>query len=96
MALKPQLRDHGQLNEQQRDLELRSHGSLSVHHSPGSDEFARLQEQLAHSLKREVDCHKKIRHLQEQLQLMEARSRSPRHSRSMSDGKLLACWLADD
>lgn len=88
MALKS-LREHNVPSELQRDRRSR-HGSLiPTGQSSIQEDYVRLQEQLTQSLKREVDLHKKIRHLQEQLQLMEVRPRSSRHSRSMSDGKLL-------
>lgn len=80
MALKS-VRDQQVPNDRSR------HGSLiTANQVVHQEDYGRLQEQLAQSLKREMDLHKKLRHLQEQLQLMEVRPHSPGHSRSMSDG----------
>ena len=70
------------------DLQRSRHNSLVPStQAPSQDNYARLQDQLTQSLKREMDLHKKLRHLQEQIQLMDVRPHSPHHSRSMSDGE---------
>lgn len=87
MALRIQVPAASASDQQKRDSRV---GSFAMPlHSPGPEEFTKLQELLAQALKREAEAHRKMKHLYEQL----LESRSPR-TRSLSDGEHLP-QLAD-